>query len=334
MRPHRITSKFTVAHLRHLHDAGELNLAPEFQRNSVWPRRAKAYLIDSVLADRPIPVFFVERHASAQTGKSAFSVIDGQQRLRAIFEFLDDRFALTESDGRPYERRRFSELVNEDQRALLEYDLLIEQLVGYTDREIRDVFIRLNRFVARLAPQELRHADTRGAFHDFVERLGALPYWRERRIFSETAIARMRPVEFSAELAILVIEGPQDKKRAVDLYYDYFEDQFPESAIVETRLRQYFEWIDQAVDLPTSRFRRAVEFYGAIGALDSIQDTEGSLPPPGDAAPVLAEFERMLEAGDSTREAARYLLAASRQTDNIAPRATRISILRSWLAKA
>src|SRR3954452_13821765 len=106
MRTQRLTSKHTVADLHHLYRGGQLNLAPEFQRNSVWPRRAKAYLIDSILADRPIPIFFVERHASAQTGKTAYSVIDGQQRLRAIFEFLDDRFALTESEGRPYEKLR------------------------------------------------------------------------------------------------------------------------------------------------------------------------------------------------------------------------------------
>ena len=329
----RVTSKHTVADLHQLYTAGQLNLAPEFQRNSVWPRRAKAYLIDSLLADRPIPVFFFERHASAQTGRIAFSVIDGQQRLRAIFEFLDDQFRLTESEGRPYEGLRFSELDSDTQRLLLEYDLLVEQLLGYTDREIRDVFIRLNRFVARLAPQELRHADTRGAFHDFVERIGAWSYWRERRIFSDTAIARMRPVEFAAELAILLVEGPQDKKRAIDLYYEYFEADFPDAESVEDRLTRYFGWIDETLDVPASRFRRSVELYGLIGALDGIFDSTGELPSTDGAHLVLSEFEHHLGAEEHGREAARYLLAASRQTDNLAPRATRIDILRSMLER-
>ena len=34
---------------------------------------------------------------------------------------------------------------------------------------------------------------------------------------SPLQIKRMRPVEFSAELVILLIEGPQDKKASVDL---------------------------------------------------------------------------------------------------------------------
>src|SRR5436853_3871836 len=97
-----------VALLRQLHDQGQLSLAPEFQRNSVWPHAAKAYLIDTILNDRPIPLLFLQRISSAQTGKPGFSVIDGQQRLRAIFEFIDNRFRLTQSDKKsPFYNQKF-----------------------------------------------------------------------------------------------------------------------------------------------------------------------------------------------------------------------------------
>jgi hypothetical protein len=311
-----------------------LNLAPEFQRNSVWPRRAKAYLIDSLLADQPIPIFFLEEHASSQTGRTAFSVIDGQQRFRAILEFLDDGFRLTESAGRPYEGLLFSELDPDTQQALLNYDLLVERLVGYTDREVRDVFIRLNKFVARLAPQELRHAATRGAFHDFVEHVGAWSYWKDQRIFSDTAIARMRPVEFGAELVILLMEGAQDKKQTIDLYYGYFERDFPDASAIEPRLRGFCDWAATALELPRSRFRRAAEFYSLIGALDNIHETPTALPDARAAGAILEEFERLLNEDEPSREAARYLLAASRQTDNRAPRETRIGIVTEWLERA
>src|SRR5437773_9133020 len=89
-----------VALLKQLHDQGQLALAPEFQRNSIWPRAAKAYLIDSILNDRPIPLLFLRRATSAQIGRPGYAVIDGQQRLRAIFEYIDGRFRLTESDKR------------------------------------------------------------------------------------------------------------------------------------------------------------------------------------------------------------------------------------------
>src|ERR1700693_4284326 len=88
-----------IALLHQLFKSNQLTLAPEFQRLSVWPRAAKAYLIDTILNDRPMPLFFFQRTMSAQTGRQMFDVIDGQQRLRAIFEFLEDEFGLTESKG-------------------------------------------------------------------------------------------------------------------------------------------------------------------------------------------------------------------------------------------
>ena len=54
------TTKY-VALLLQLRDGDQLTLAPEFQRNAIWPRAAKAYLIDTILYDRPIPLLFFAR---------------------------------------------------------------------------------------------------------------------------------------------------------------------------------------------------------------------------------------------------------------------------------
>jgi hypothetical protein len=335
MRATRETTVWTVADVRQMHEAGRLELSPEFQRNSVWPHRAKAYFIDSLLRDRPVPVFIVERQTSAQTGKTRFTVIDGQQRLRAITEFFDDRFRLTQSEGAPWAGRRVSELAEMDRDRLLRYAIVVQQLEGYDDAEVRDIFVRLNRYVVRLAPQELRHARRPGEFATFVEALGDLEYWRENRVFTPTQIARMRPAEFAAELVILLLEGPQDKKAAVDLYYDFFAEEFPDQAEVEARLRSHLEWIREAVDLPRSRFRRAVDFYSLMGALDRVTSgNDGPPPKPSRATPMLEEFEELAKTDDPPRDVARYLTAASRQTDNITPRSTRIEVLERILRQA
>lgn len=47
-----------IALLHQLQQDGQLKLQAEFQRNSVWPKPAKAYLIDTILNERPIPLFF------------------------------------------------------------------------------------------------------------------------------------------------------------------------------------------------------------------------------------------------------------------------------------
>jgi Protein of unknown function DUF262 len=202
-----------VALLHQLFDQDQIELAPEFQRNSIWTRSAKAYLIDTILNDRPIPLLYFQRMTSAQTGKPKYAVIDGQQRLRAILEFLNDRFRLVESKNKQYRGKKFSELAQRFKDQILDYDLYVQELFGYTEADIRDTFVRMNKYVVKLAPQEIRHAEHKGKFSNFVERIGTWDVWKKQRIFTPKQIKRMRAVEFVAELSILLLEGPQDKKR-------------------------------------------------------------------------------------------------------------------------
>lgn len=104
----RMPTTKDVALLRQLFEQDQIVLGPEFQRNSVWTRAAKAYLVDTILNDRPIPVLYFQRMTSAQTGRPSYSVIDGQQRIRAILEFLDDRFGLVESKNSQYKGKSFA----------------------------------------------------------------------------------------------------------------------------------------------------------------------------------------------------------------------------------
>jgi Protein of unknown function DUF262 len=330
----RRTTTKDIGLLRQLNDDGQLDLAAEFQRNSVWPRAAKAYLIDTIIANKPIPQIFMQRHTSAQTGRPAYRVIDGQQRLRAVFEFLDDSYALTKTSGKKLEKRKFSALPERLRDQILNYDFVVEELSGYTDRDIKDLFVRMNKYVVRLSPQELRHAREEGAFYDFVERIGAWDIWRERKIFTPTQLARMRAVEFAAELTILLIEGPQDKKEAIDLYYGEYQKSFKDGAAVERKLKIYLDWIESALpDLERSRFRKPVDLYSLIGALSQQKLRSGSVDlDPDEAGEYLREFERRLSLKRVPEEGARYLISASRQTDNLRPRLTRISILSDVLS--
>ncbi len=334
MSKRSLTSK-DIGLLYQLHRDGQLVLATEFQRNSVWPRPAKAYLIDTILTDRPIPVLYFQRTASAQTGRATFAVIDGQQRLRAIFEFLENKFRLTESKDGLYRNKAFDQLDESLKQQVLNYDLIVEELSGYSDEDIEDMFVRMNRYVVKLSPQELRHARETGKFKSFVEKLETLPFWRTNKVFSDLQIRRMRPAEFSAELTILLIEGPQDKKAAIDLYYLEYQGRFPHGKPIRRRLKSYLRWISRALpDLRKRRYRKPVDFYGLVGALDvvSAQGERLARIDPNKKRQNLLSFEKKTLEPEPKGMAARYVLAASRQTDNIGPRTARIEILTSILS--
>ena len=121
-----------VATLLQLEKSGQLKLQPEFQREGVWPKAAKSYFIDSILNGRPIPPIYMQRTTSAQTGRTEFSVIDGQQRIRAVKEFLEDGFALTElgenSVAAAFRGKKFSKLPPEMQQRLWNFDFAVQEL--------------------------------------------------------------------------------------------------------------------------------------------------------------------------------------------------------------
>ncbi len=328
-----------VATLLQLEKTGQLRLQPEFQREGVWPKAAKSYLIDSILNGRPIPPIYMQRTTSVQTGRTEFSVIDGQQRIRAVKEFLDDGFTLTEvgdnSVAATFKGKKFSKLTPEMQQRLWNFDFAVQELSGYSESDIQDIFARINKYVVRLSKQELRHAQKQGKFKEFVERISKWPFWKNEGVFTKHQLARMRSAEFAAEIAILLIEGgPQHQKIAIDLYYHRYTDGFPEASYIESRLRTLTEWIDKALPhLKTHRFRRSNELYALIGALDVVSK-KGSLLAKLDpiaAGRKLQQFEKETQSKSLKGTAARYVIAASKHTDDLEPRRTRIEILGKLL---
>ena len=67
----------------------ELIVRPVFQRNQVWDRSRKSKFVESILLNIPIPnLFFAEDDDKSKV------VVDGQQRLLALKEFVENSFPL------------------------------------------------------------------------------------------------------------------------------------------------------------------------------------------------------------------------------------------------
>jgi hypothetical protein len=332
-----VTTK-AVAMLLQLQENEQLKLQPEFQREGIWPKAAKSYFIDSILNDRPIPPIYLQRVTSVQTGRTEFAVIDGQQRLRAVAEFIKGDFALSElgdnSIALSYKGKKFPGLPIELQHKILNFDFVIQELSGYTDKDIRDIFTRMNKYVVRLSKQELRHAHEQGKFKDFVERMAGLSFWRDKKIFNAMQIKRMRAAEFAAELVILLIEGPQNGKTAVDMYYQRYSQSFGMGSAVETLLKTYLAWIERILpDLAQRRYRRSNELYSLIGAMD-LASQGGKYLSKLDTAAIrdrLLRFEADTLSKRPRGDAAEYVIAASKHTDDLVPRVTRISIIEKFV---
>lgn len=153
-----------------------INIRPEYQRRLRWSDKQKSRLIESLLLNIPIPpVFFFESRAAE------YEVMDGQQRLNAIKEFLNNDFklkgltvlwplnGLTYSNLPPRVSRGLKRSVVSAITLLLESD--VEEVTGrgISNSDIRRfIFDRLNTGGKPLNAQELRNAIYPSKFNDSI----------------------------------------------------------------------------------------------------------------------------------------------------------------------
>jgi hypothetical protein len=168
------TNNFFLPQIRDLIDKGEvLNLRPEYQRRLRWNTLQKSRLIESLLLNIPIPPVFLYESDAAR-----YEVMDGQQRLNAVREFIGGGYALTGlSVLKPLNGLRYLRCPPRIKRALdrasisaIVLLLESEHASGHPDNlsltDIRRfIFDRLNTGGTKLNHQEIRNAIYPGHFN-------------------------------------------------------------------------------------------------------------------------------------------------------------------------
>lgn len=96
------------------------------------------------------------------------------------------------------------------------------------DKEILDIFARLNSYGVKLNPQELINAKYFGSYKQFIYELGYeyTTFWELNYIFTTAHMLRMKEAEFVSELMAAVLGGIQDSKAAEKYYANILPSYF------------------------------------------------------------------------------------------------------------
>lgn len=210
----------------------ELQVNPPFQRNPVWVDRQKSYLIDSILNGYPIPEIYMQELIN-EHGNAKYIIVDGQQRTRAVLEFMEDRFPIDSKDSPEYGDMTFSELSSEDKKKIFEYNFVVRVLPEMRDTELRAIFQRLNKNVIALNKQELRQATYWGPFIKSMNIISDRDIWTKIDVFTANDIRRMLDVEYISELTSAMLHGLQNKKQNLEKFYQIYEEEFEEKYNIE-----------------------------------------------------------------------------------------------------
>ena len=148
---------YTVFELKRKFDSEnkKIILDSDFQREAVWDIFQKSELIESILMGLPLPIFYFN-----EDKKGRLIVIDGRQRLTALFEYLDNKFSLGKLKVLPeFFRKRFSDLDIIYQSIIEDYQIQAHVIPPATPDRIKfDIFDRVNRAGTQLNKQEIRNA--------------------------------------------------------------------------------------------------------------------------------------------------------------------------------
>lgn len=149
----------------------KIDMNPPYQRRGrLWSETDKAYLIDSILNGFDIPKLYMADFTWGDSPlnlkKLPYAIIDGKQRLEAIFDFFDGTIGLNEDfvyledeslklGGLAY--RDLKENYAEIAEIFDTYNLSVVSVVTNSDELINQLFVRLNRSKP-LTGAEIRNA--------------------------------------------------------------------------------------------------------------------------------------------------------------------------------
>lgn len=248
-----------------------LELAPPFQRNPIWSQKSKSYLIDTILKGLPVPEIFIQVKTD-KDGNTKYVVVDGQQRIRSILEYIDGEYELLESETTEYGGKEFKDLPDGTKTEFWDYPIVTRELKTANDDEVRSVFTRMNKYVFPLNPQERRHAIYRGYFMELVNQLTDDEYWVDNKIVSPSDVRRMLDSEFISELIIAMLHGAQTKKpEDIDGFYRKYDEEFEDRTDIKTEFSSTRNKIEEIMgDLRPTRWRNKVDFYSLFLAFHDL----------------------------------------------------------------
>lgn len=272
-----VQKKMLVRDIIKLYKKKQIELEPAFQRKSVWKKKERVLLIDSIFSNYPIPsIFFYKR----KVGRNViFDIVDGKQRLESLLFFTNtirgNGFAVEVLDDEGPSTKTWKDLSAKQQKQILNYPLNITIIqASETDKKseenvntILNFFVRINSTGAPLAKQEIKNARF---FNNDLLKLAkkvADKYhgkFIEKKILSESASTRDKHLEIVLELMVSIYEDRiLDKKAAINQSLENKKKwSVRELKKIKTQAEKTIKLIFKILpNIESTRFKQSSNFY-------------------------------------------------------------------------
>lgn len=231
---------------------GIIKLNPDYQRNHRWNDSESSRLMESLILNIPIPTVYLSQDVDEEVDDDVarYSVIDGQQRLTAIYGFMTNAYKL--------EGLEVLELLNGSYykdlppfliRRLEERTIKCLRIDSTVDPQVKfDIFERLNSGAVQLESQELRNAIYRGKFNDIIKELAKNEDFRKllgidlKNPEENNKVKKMQDVEYVLRFYSYIDgEGENMKKSFKDFLSEQMDKYNKFDSNDLERLKKHFE---------------------------------------------------------------------------------------------
>lgn len=232
---------------------------PDFQRPAVWSLGQKQLLIDTIIRGYDIPKLYWRKVSKTP---EKYEVVDGQQRLRTIFEFHAGEFALPKDsddiDGVVVAKLRYTDLPEDLRLRFDNYALDVIVLSDTSEDEVREMFLRLQNGTT-LKSQEKRNAMP-GKMRTFVKDLA------QHSFFSRCGFANTRFTHdlVAAQITAIELSGGPCHIRNSNLNAMYQSNvDFDSGSAKARKIRKVLEFLSHTFTEKTPELERfsAVSLY-------------------------------------------------------------------------
>lgn len=237
-----MSSEATIVELYNNVNGGTLILKPDFQRKFVWNDKHKEKFIETILKNYPFPeIYTADGEVDIETKKVTKWVVDGQQRLSSIVQYMNGDEDLKLKNIPSYQR-----LSDDEKKAFMSYKVVIRDLGEKSEETLKEIFSRINSVNYALNAMELKNALYDGDYITTANKIleDNKVFFKKNEIFSDNEVLRMRDLEFILTLMSTVEnKGYYTSTSENETYIKMYNDEYSNSDNIMTMLKNVFDLI-------------------------------------------------------------------------------------------
>jgi len=189
---------------------------PDWQREEVWDPDRQRLLIDSVLRGWKLPKFYFLKTAESP---DEFDVVDGQQRLNAIWDFFDGDLELSDDMAARFGGATYRTLPEALSDAFDDYEIEYDEISDASDEEVKEFFQRLQAGLPLSSSEKLNSVHSK--LRDYCVKLGKHDFFSKSTMVSPKRYAYF---DIASKVAALEIEGLDAGLRYDDVHQIFIDN--------------------------------------------------------------------------------------------------------------